>query len=63
MEYTFPVDPEHTVVEPFTAPGVAGALFMVIEEVEAADVPQLLVAETLTLPDVEPKVTVAELVP
>jgi hypothetical protein len=50
-------------VEPFTDPGVAGTLFMVIEEVEAADVPQLLAAVTLTLPEVEPKVTVAELVP
>jgi hypothetical protein len=63
IEYTFPVAPEHTVVEPFTAPGVAGALFKVIAEADAADVPQLLVAVTLTLPAVEPKVTVAEFVP
>jgi hypothetical protein len=63
MEYTFPGDPEQTVVDPLMAPGMAGTVVMVIEEVEAADVPQLLAAVTLTLPEVEPKVTVAELVP
>ena len=51
------------VVVPVIAPGVAGAPFKVIAKVEAALVPQLFVAVTLTLPEVDPKSTVIDVVP
>ena len=53
----------HKVVVPVIAPGVAGAPFKVIAKVEAALVPQLFVAVTLTLPEVDPKSTVIDVVP
>ena len=55
--------PEQTVADPVIAPGVAGAAFTVTADVEALDVPQVFVAVTVTLPEVDPKVTVADVVP
>ena len=64
IEYTFPVEPEQTVVVPAIAPGVAGAaLLMVTANVAAADVPHVFVAVTETFPEVDPNVTVALVVP
>ena len=53
----------HKVVVPVITPGIDGALFKVIANVEAVLVPQLFVAVTLTLPEVDPKSTVIDVVP
>jgi hypothetical protein len=44
-------------------PGVAGAVLTVNGKVAALEVPQEFVAVTVTFPDVEPAVTVIEVVP
>ena len=48
---------------PVIVPGVAGLLVIVTAKTLAVLVPQPLLAVTLTLPEVEPKVIVAEVVP
>jgi hypothetical protein len=63
MEYTFPVDPEHTAAVPDIDPGVAGVELIVTAFVAADDVPHVFVAVTVTFPEVAPIVIVAELVP
>ena len=44
-------------------PGVAGAALRVTDKVDAAEVPHVFVAVTVTFPDVEPNVIVALVVP
>ena len=63
IEYTFPVELGQAVAEPVIVPGVAGAALNVMAFTLAVDVPHVFVAVTVTLPEVDPNVTVALVVP
>ena len=63
MLYIFPVEPEHSFVGRVIVPGVAGAIVGVMfPVVDAALVPQALLAVTDTVPTAEPIVIVADVV-
>jgi hypothetical protein len=55
--------PEHAELEPVIAPGVEGTEFSVRASELDADVPHAFDAVTVMFPEVEPKVTVALVVP
>jgi hypothetical protein len=57
------VVPEHKDDVPLIAPGTAGAVFIVKAKLAALEVPHVFVAVTEIFPEVEPIVTVAEVVP
>jgi hypothetical protein len=63
MENVLVVVPEQIAEVPVMDPGVAGVVFTVKAKVAAVDVPQAFVAVTVTFPDVEPEVTVIDVVP
>jgi len=61
--YVTPVCPAHTVVDPVIEPATAGIVFTVTEAVVAnAALPHVFVGVTDTVPEVEPIVTVIEVV-
>ncbi len=61
--YVTPVAPLQTEAEPVIAPAAEGTVLIVIAVLLAVPLPQVLVGVTLTLPAVEPKVTVIPVVP
>jgi hypothetical protein len=63
IEYATPLWFPFTAVAPEIPPGVAGAEVTEIEAEDAAPVPQVLEAVTLTLPEALPKFTEMEVVP
>ena len=52
--YDIPFCPWHTAALPVIAPGAGAVGLTVILKLDAPDVPQLLVAVTLSVPDVAP---------